>query len=95
MNIRPVSDRIVIEPTQSDEKSPGGIFIPPTAKEKSFQGKVVSTGPGRTTTSGILIPTQVKVGDSVVYEKEYGIEFEIDRKKYTIIPETAVIAILD
>jgi len=94
MNLRPISNRIVVELCQSDDKTPGGLFIPPTAQEKSIQGKVISIGPGRNV-DGIIIPMEIAVGNTIVYEKGFGIEFEIEGKKYTIIEESNVIAVID
>ena len=73
LKLKPLSDRVVIEPTEDQSStSPGGIIIPDTAKEKPQQGKVVAVGPGRTTDDGNVVDMPVKNGDSVIYSKYAG-----------------------
>jgi chaperonin GroES len=72
--IRPLYDRILVERIQEDEKTPGGIVIPSTAKEKAQIGKVLAVGAGRVTPEGTLVPLAVKVGDQVFFAKYAGTE---------------------
>ncbi len=93
LSLKPLGDRVVIEPSEEDvEKSPGGIYIPDTAKEKPQKGTVVALGPGRTTDEGTLIKMSIKKGDSVVYSKYAGTEYTEDGTDYLIVRESDVLA---
>lgn len=93
VKLKPLGDRVVIQPHAEDaEKSPGGIFIPDTAKEKPQKGKIVAVGPGRTTDEGKVIPMTVKVGDVVVYSKYAGTEWKEDGAELLIIRESDILA---
>jgi chaperonin GroES len=93
VKLKPLGDRVVIQPNEGEaEKSPGGIFIPDTAKEKPQKGKIVAAGPGRTTDDGKLIPLVVKVGDTVVYSKYAGTEWKEDGSEYLIVRESDILA---
>jgi chaperonin GroES len=94
MNIKPLSDRVVIKPAPADEKVQGGIIIPDTAKEKPQKGQVVAAGPGRVSDNGQLIPMTVKVKDKVLYGKYSGTEVTIDNDEYLIIRESDILAIV-
>ncbi|MCX6738017.1 MAG: co-chaperone GroES [Candidatus Parcubacteria bacterium] len=95
MNIKPLSDYILIEPVTAEEKTKSGIFLPETAeKEKPEQGTVVAVGLGRKTASGKVIPLDVKVGDKVLFTKYGPNEIEIDGKEYLIAREDDILAIL-
>jgi chaperonin GroES len=94
MNIKPLSDRVVIKPAPADEKVQGGIIIPDTAKEKPQKGTVVAAGPGRVSDNGQLIPMTVKVKDKVLYGKYSGTEVTIDNDEYLIIRESDILAIV-
>ena len=74
MSIQPLEDRIVVRPAEAEEKTASGLVIPDSAKEKPQQGEVVAVGPGRRSDSGELIPTDINVGDTVVYSKYGGTE---------------------
>jgi chaperonin GroES len=89
INIKPLADRVVVEPAPAEEKTPGGIIIPDTAKEKPQKGTVVAVGPGKKDE-----PTTVKVGDKVLYGKYAGTEINIDGKEYLIMRESDIYAIL-
>ena len=96
MELVPLHDRVVIEPSEAEAKTPGGLHLPETSKEKPTKGTVVAVGAGRlcdTWTSERLEMT-VKVGDTVLYERYAGTEVEVDGKKYVIIPETGILVIL-
>ena len=94
MNIKPLSDRVVIKSAPPDEKVQGGIIIPDTAKEKPQKGQVVAVGPGRVSDSGQLIPMAVKAKDKVLYGKYSGTEVTIDGDEYLIIRESDILAIV-
>jgi chaperonin GroES len=89
---KPLGNRIVIEPLESDEqKSSGGIFIPDTAKEKPQDGTIVAVGPGRLTDDGKRVPMEVAVGDVVVYSKYAGTEYKEDGTEYLILREDDIL----
>ena len=95
MKLKPLGDRVVIEPQEEDvDRSPGGIYIPDTAKEKPQKGKVVAAGPGRTTDEGKLIEMPVKVGDVVVYSKYAGTEYTESGTDYLIVRESDILAVV-
>ncbi|MCZ6538461.1 MAG: co-chaperone GroES [Chloroflexi bacterium] len=83
MNLTPLGDRVIIEPSEDEgQTSPGGIIIPDTAKEKPQQGEVIAAGPGRTTDEGKVIDMPVKVGQTVIYSKYAGTEYTEDGVDY-------------
>ena len=89
---KPLGNRVVIEPTESDEQmSTGGIFIPDTAKEKPQEGKVVAAGPGRLTDEGKRVPMDLKVGDTVVYSKYAGTEYKEGEIEYLVLREDDIL----
>jgi len=89
MNIKPLADRVLIQPTPAEEKTAGGIIIPDTAKEKPLQGKVLAVGTGTKDEQMVL-----KAGDTVLYGKYSGTEVELDGEKYLIMRQSDVLAIL-
>ncbi len=89
INIKPLADRVVVEPAPAEEKTAGGIIIPDTAKEKPQKGTVVAVGPGKKDE-----PLTVKVGDQILYGKYAGTEITIDGKEYLIMREADIYAIL-
>ena len=95
MSFRPLSDRILVERVEEDEKTKGGIIIPDTAKEKPAEGKVVATGNGRMGEDGKLLPMDVKVGDRVLFSKYGGTEVKIDGVDYLIMRQDDVLGIVD
>ena len=95
MNLKPLADRLVVEPLEQDEVTAGGIILPETAKEKPQQGKVLAAGLGRTDEDGDRIAMEVKVGDTVLYAKYSGTEFKTGGKKLLILRESDVLAIVE
>ena len=95
MKLRPLGDRIVVEPLEAEEKTKGGIILPDTAKEKPQEGKVVAVGKGKTDDSGKLVPMEVKVGDKILYGKYAGTEITIEGKEYMILREEDVLAVIE
>lgn len=89
INIKPLADRVVIEPAQAETKTSSGIIIPDTAKEKPQRGTIVAAGPGKKDE-----PVTVKVGDVVLYGKYAGTEITIDGQDYLIMKESDVLAII-
>jgi chaperonin GroES len=94
-NLKPLGDRVVIEPMESEETTVGGILLPETAKEKPQQGKVVAVGGGRRNEDGDIVPMEVKVDDKVLYAKYAGTEIKLDGKKVLIVKETDILAIVN
>ena len=95
LSLKPLGDRLVIEPIEQEEITAGGIVLPETAKEKPQQGKVLAAGPGARDDDGKRIEMDVKVGDKVLYAKYSGTEFKMNSKKYLILRESDLLAILD
>lgn len=87
--IRPLADRVLIEPKEAETKTVSGIYIPDTAKEKPQQGAVLAAGPGKKDE-----PMEVKVGDNVLYGKYAGTEVTVDGKTYLIVKQSDILAIL-
>jgi chaperonin GroES len=94
MNIKPLEDRIVVEPNEAETTTSSGLVIPDTAKEKPQQGKVLAVGPGRTLDNGNLAPLGVKVGDTVLYSKYGGTEVAVAGKDYLILSGRDVLAVM-
>lgn len=96
MQIKPLSDHILIEPVKEEEKTKAGIFLPETvSKEKSEEGMVIAVGPGRKTEDGKIIPVSVKPGQKVLFTKYGPNEIKIDDKEYLIAREDDILAIIE
>ena len=95
MNLKPLGDRVVVEPMEQEEQTTTGIFLPETAKEKPQQGKVVAAGAGARKESGERIEMEVKVDDTVLYARYAGTSIKLDGKEYLILKETDILAIVD
>ena len=95
MNLKPLGDRIVVEPIEQEEQTALGIFLPETAKEKPQQGKVIAAGPGARKDTGERIVMDVKVGDKVLYARYAGTNVKLDGKEYLILKESDVLAVLE
>ena len=87
--IRPLADRVLIEPKEAETKTAGGLDIPDTAKEKPQQGVIIATGPGKKDE-----PMEVSVGETVLYGKYAGTEVTVDDKKYLIVKQSDILAVL-
>lgn len=94
MPIKPLADRILIEPAEAETKTSSGIYIPDNAKEKPQKGKVVAVGAGRKNDKGEVVALEVKVGDSVLYGKYSGTEITVDGKDLLIVKESDILAVL-
>lgn len=94
MNVRPLSDRILVQRLEEEEVSKGGIIIPDTAKEKPQQGKVVAIGNGKMMDNGTRIEPAVKVGETVLFGKYSGTEIKLDGQDYLIMREDDILGII-
>ena len=94
MKIKPLADRVVVKPSEAEEKTKGGIIVPDTAKEKPVWGEVIAVGPGRISDDGKIIATEVKVGDKVLYGKYSGTEITLDGEELLIMRESDLFAIM-
>jgi len=92
VKLQPMGDRLVVKPTQSEEKTKSGIYIPDTAKEKPQEGKVIAVGPGKMTDEGKRIPMDVEVGDIIIYAKYGGSEIKLDEEELIIVRESDILA---
>ena len=95
LNLKPLGDRVVVEPVEKEERTASGIILPETAKEKPQEGEILAVGPGRRDDDGKLIPMDVKKGDIVLYAKYAGTEVKIEGTKYLILKEGDVLAIVE
>lgn len=87
--IKPLADRVLVEPKEAETKTASGLYIPDTAKEKPQEGKVIAAGPGKKDE-----PMEVKVGDEVIYGKYAGTGVTVEGKKYLIVKQSDILAIL-
>ena len=97
MQIKPISDHLLIEPIKGEEKTKSGILLPDTAEKKGpEQGLVVAVGPGKRSEDGKVIPIEIKPGQKVLFNKGYGSdEIKIDNKEYLIAKEEDILAIIE
>jgi len=95
MKIVPLGDKVLVKRLEAEEKSPGGIVLPDTAKEKPKQGKVIAVGPGRILDNGERTKMQVKKGDKVLFASYAGNEIKIDGEEYLIMEEDNILAVLE
>lgn len=94
LKIKPLADRVVVEPSEAEDVSKGGIILPDTAKEKPQQGTIVAVGPGKYSEAGSLIEMSVKNGQKVLFGKYSGTEVTIDGIEYVIMRESDILAVL-
>ena len=94
LKVRPLADRVVVEPAPAEDVSSGGIILPDTAQEKPQQGTVVAAGPGKVSDSGSSVAREVKKGDTVLYGKYSGTEFSYEGTEYLIMRESDILAVL-
>jgi chaperonin GroES len=92
LKIRPLDDRVVVEPLEAAEKTPGGILLPDTAKEKPQRGRVLAVGPGKLNDKGERLPLAVAVNDEVIYGRYSGNEIEVSGKEIKILRESDILA---
>ena len=92
VKLQPLADRVVIKPTEKEEKTKSGIYLPDTVKEKPQEGEVVAVGPGRLSEDGKRVAMDVKVGDRVLYAKYGGTEIKVDEEELMILRESDILA---
>lgn len=95
MPLRPLRDKVVVQPSEEEDKSAGGIFLPDTAKKKPQEGRVLAVGTGRLLDDGTVKPLAVAVGDTVIYSKYGGTEVKIEGKDYVLLDEDQIFAIVE
>ncbi len=95
MKFRPLHDQVLVSREESEQKTPGGIIIPDTAKEKPQQGKLVAVGPGRMDREGRRIPMEVKVGDRVLFGRYGGTEIKIDGVEHLMMRANDILGVLE
>jgi chaperonin GroES len=95
LSLKPLGNRLVVEPLEQEEVTAGGIVLPETAKEKPQKGKVLAVGPGERDEDGDRIQMDVKEGDSVLFAKYSGTEIKLDGKKLLILRESDLLAIVE
>ena len=96
MSLKPLDDRIVVEPNEAEQTTASGLVIPDTAKEKPQQGKVLAVGPGkRAENSGEVIPLDISVGQTVLYSKYGGTEVTVDGEDLLILSSRDVLAVVE
>jgi chaperonin GroES len=95
MSVKPLGNRVLVQPVEDQEVKKGGIIIPDTAKEKPQEGKVIAVGTGKRDEHGKLIPFEVKKGDRVLISKYGGTEIKIDGKDYLIMPEDDILGVIE
>ncbi|SFM61247.1 co-chaperone GroES [Thermodesulforhabdus norvegica] len=95
MRLRPLHDRVIVQRVEEENKTPGGIIIPDTAKEKPQQGKVIAVGNGKLLDDGKTVPLTVKEGDRVLFSKYAGTEVKIEGEEFLIMREDDILAIIE
>ena len=96
LKLRPLADRVIVEPMEREETFAGGqLILPETAKEKPQQGTIIAVGPGRRDDDGEYIQVDVKEGDTVLYAKYAGTEIKVDGKKVLILKESDILAVVE
>ena len=95
VSIKPLEDRVVVQPTAAEEVTASGLVIPDTAKEKPQEGKVMAVGPGRVDDSGNRIPVDVKEGDLVIFSKYGGTEVKYNGEDFLVLPARDVLAVVE
>ena len=95
INLKPLGDRVLVEPVEEKETKKGGIIIPDTAKEKPTEGVVRALGTGKPDDNGKKIPFEVKVGDRVLVSKYGGTEIKLDGKEYKILSSDDILGVVD
>src|SRR6516162_4984206 len=92
LKVRPLDDRVVVEPLEAEEKTAGGILLPDTAKQKPQRGRVIAVGPGKLLDSGQRAKVAVVKGDEVLYGRYSGTDVEVERKEIKILRESDILA---
>jgi len=95
LNVKPLGDRVLVEPQEERETKKGGIIIPDSAKEKPTEGVIRALGTGKKDENGKVLPFEVKVGDRVLVSKYGGTEIKIDGKEYKLLSSDDILAIVN
>ena len=95
MKIRPLNDRVLVVRVEEEQKTPGGIIIPDTAKEKPQEGKIIAVGPGKIGDNGKRMPLNVKEGDKILFSKYAGTEIKIDGVEQIFMKEDDILGVLE
>ena len=95
MKLRPLHDKVLVNRTEEDETSSGGIILSAAAKEKPSQGEVIAVGPGKKLESGDLLPVNVKAGDTVIFGQYGGNEVKLDGEDYLILSESDIFGVIE
>ncbi len=95
MQIKPLHDRVLVEPLDAEEKTAGGIIIPDTAKEKPMEGKIVAVGSGAKDDDGKVTPLDVAKGDRILYGKWSGTEVKVEGDDYLIMKESDIMGVIE
>ena len=95
MKVKPLRDKVIVRRLEEEEKSPGGIILPDTAKEKPMLGKIIAVGKGKLLDDGKLRPLEVKVGDKVLFAKYSGSEIKIEGEEHLILSEDEILAVIE
>ncbi|GAB4488030.1 MAG: co-chaperone GroES [Thermodesulfovibrionales bacterium] len=95
MNFKPLGDRVFVKYNSEGEKTAGGLYIPDTAKEKPQKGTVIAVGPGKRNDDGKLQPMDVKVGDTVLFDKYSGSKITIDNEEHLILRQDDILGIVE
>ena len=95
LKLKPLGGRVIVEPIEQEEMTPGGIILPETAKEKPQEGKVLAAGPGERNEKGERVPMELKVGDKVLFAKYSGTDIKMDGKKLLIMRESDILAVVE
>lgn len=93
--LKPLEDRIVVQPLEAEQVTASGLVIPDTAKEKPQEGKVIAVGPGRVDDKGVRVPVDVQVGDVVLYSKYGGTEVKYSGEEYLVLSARDVLAVIE
>ena len=95
MKLKPLADRVIVRQSEAEEKTPSGIVLPDTAKEKPTKGKVVAVGPGKFDDKGKRMELGVREGDTVCYGKYSGTDVEVNSEKFVILRESDILGVLE
>lgn len=95
MKIRPLNNRVLIKRIEELTRTPGGLFLPDTAKEKPIEGEVLAVGEGRVDDNGKLVPMTIQVGDRIVFSKYSGTEIKLDGEEYLLMREDDILGIVE
>lgn len=94
-NLKPLADRVVVEPLDEETMTATGVYLPDTAQERPMKGKIIAAGPGRLDDKGKRVALEVSVGDTVLYAKYAGTEVKIGDKELLVLKETDILAIIE